>query len=139
MLIKPRDLRIGNLVKFEGAIYEIDSVSSVFPTLNTDAFGIGVVDWFNIAPVNLTKELIEKFGFSDKDYKEGFIGIDCNNTDFVLSKPTAKVTDEAPKHEKYYTFHFDYGGWPRVMSFKYAHELQNFFYALMGAELKLNN
>lgn len=62
-MIKSESARRGNLVEYEGRIFEIDSISEDFPTLNTSEFGIGVVDWNNVNPIPLTEEwLVNKFG-----------------------------------------------------------------------------
>lgn len=85
-----------------------------------------------ISGVPLTAEWLEKLGFSDKEYKDGYIGIDVNNTDFTLTKPNPGSNSIT---EKNYTFHCTYGGWPRYIAFEYVHELQNFFFAIHGKEL----
>jgi hypothetical protein len=56
--MKPEEVRIGNYVRYDGRIFQIDTISKEFPTLDTIKFGIGVVSWNNIAPVELTKEII---------------------------------------------------------------------------------
>ena len=55
------------------------------------------------------------------------------NTDFTLTKPNHESESVTEKH---FTFHCKYGGWPRYKAFEFAHDLQNFFYALNGVELK---
>ncbi len=83
----------------------------------------------DISPIPLTEEWLRRLGFSDKNYKEGYIGIDVGDTDFVLNKP----------HDNWLHFGWDfkYGGWPRQKSFEFVHELQNFFFVLTGKELEL--
>lgn len=128
----PHEVRRGNIVEYDGATYKIDMIAEEFPCLDTIDFGVGVVDWNNINPVPLTEDWLRKLGFDDKEYKDGFIGIDVRHTDFVLTKPNIKCESMT---SKYYTFHCSYGGWPRFKSFKYLHDLQNFFYALYQEDL----
>ena len=123
-MIQPNEVRIGNLVEYQGRVFEIATISEEFPTLNTDEFGIGVVDWNNINPVEITEELLINFGFSDKDYQNGYIGIEVAHTDFVLCKPDKNGNI----HEQKYNFKMEYGGWPRIKPFDSIHELQNFFF-----------
>ena len=60
-----KDFRCGNLVEFEGEVYEIHDISSEFPILNTIKFGVGVVTWDNIKPIELTRDvLLNMLGFS---------------------------------------------------------------------------
>lgn len=84
-------------------------------------------------PIPLTEEWLIKFGFSSKDYKKGYIGIDHKAggmiTDFVLTYP-GKIGD----FQKYFIWEhskFKYN------TLEYVHELQNLFFILTGTELKL--
>lgn len=122
-----KDFRIGNLVKFEGRIFEIDSISKEFPTLNTDEFGIGVVDWKNIEAVPLSEDVLVKLGFK-KD--------ELNNCIYI-SIPDLKTE-----------IHFEifaaglvcviYSSTGSVVpnDIEYAHQIQNLFHSLTGEELK---
>lgn len=64
-MIKANELRLGNWVKYDNRYFQIHSIADVFPTLNTDEFGIGVVDYNNISPVELTPEILEAAGFDN--------------------------------------------------------------------------
>jgi len=70
--MKANELRIGNLVSYDGRIFEIDTIAKEFPTLNTIEFGIGVVDWENIEPIPLPEEWLIKFGFEKDDVFDKF-------------------------------------------------------------------
>lgn len=88
---------------------------------------------FEISGIPLTEEWLLKMGFSNKDYKPGYIGIDFKNTDFVLTYPSEDQED----FRKNFYFEFKYGGWPRLIQFATVHELQNFFFALTEEELTI--
>lgn len=83
-------------------------------------------------PIPLTEEWLVKFGFSDKDYKGGYIGIDVGNHSFTLSKPL-----RMGEWSKYYAFEYKSGGWNKYNEFKFVHEFQNFFFTLTGEELEI--
>jgi len=111
--LNERNTMVGNLVKYDGKIYEIDTIAAEFPTLNTAEFGIGVVDWNNIEPIPLTPEILvrlgatktglefgvnENYGFNEYElggfhfgqFEEGvFI---CNELDQLFSDDRAKFT-----------------------------------------------
>ena len=127
------DLKCGNILNYDTAEGEI---------LHT------VIDWqdlkwltedpkgFNLvhSPIPLTEEWLLKFGFSDKDYKKGYIGKDFKSggmiLDFVLSKPFSKG-------EWNNTYTFDFDG-HRFSKMEFVHELQNFYYCLTGVMLSLS-
>ena len=128
--MKANHLRIGNLLNYD---------------TGEDGILITVIDWqdlrlisecedkFNLGhqPIELTDEWLSTFGFSDKDYKDGYIGKDFKSggmiLDFVLSKPFSKG-----EWNDTYTFNFE---GHRFLPIKYVHELQNFYFAVTGEEL----
>lgn len=126
--MKAQELRIGNWVMFDNRIFQIDSIAIVFPTLNTDEFGIGVVDWNNIKPVTLTEEWLLRFGFSSK-YKS------CHTKWNILGFDLDQKSDEnddgnkIPQEQVFY-FNYQY-------DIKSVHQLQNLYFALTGEELTL--
>jgi hypothetical protein len=83
-------------------------------------------------PIPLTEEWLLKFGFN-KDYKQGYIGKDFSNLDFVLTE--LFVMGE---WQKGYAFQFSAGGWSRYKEFNFVHELQDFYFAMTGEELELS-
>ena len=90
--------------------------------------------WYfkDLVPIELTLELLLSIGFSDKDYKQGFIGIDFKGgnviLDFVLEKPYSKG-------EWNDCFTFNLQG-HRFINIKYLHQLQNFYFIMTGSELE---
>lgn len=140
-----KEFRCGNLVEFEGEVYEIYGISSEFPILNTIKFGVGVVTWDNIKPIELTEEWVLKFGF-----------IMLNNNDFPINGWFEKkyLTNE---HEPLITSWVsiminlnsnscvicdenpDEMGANTKMPIKYVHQLQNLFHSLTNEELTIIN
>ena len=122
-MIQPTELRIGNYIEYDGNYYKIDSLSRGLPTLNTLAFGIGVVDYNNINPIPLTEEILIKCGFK-RIHQSKFRAVDIHifcylhetmNGDWIL----------------------DIDG--RTISVvKSLHQLQNLYHAITGNELEIN-
>ena len=129
-MIKANDLRVTNFVSYRNEIVlavlliGIDSVSLIKPNGQTI-----VAKLDEIFPIPLTDYWLQRFSFSDKAYKDGFIGIDVNHTNFVLTKPGGEYDF------KYYSWQFKNDIWPKYNELKYVHQLQNFFYALTEEEL----
>ena len=63
-MINPLEVRKGNLVEYDGRIFCIHTIAEEFPTLDTTEFGIGVVSWGNIDPIELTEGWLKKAGFN---------------------------------------------------------------------------
>jgi hypothetical protein len=132
--IKITDLRIGNYIQeleCEPYYFQVEEISKFVGYELWVKLRNGSIKTKNPEPILLTEEWLLKFGFN-KDYKEGYIGIDTNNTDFVLSEP--KVLGDFQNH---YAFEFKSGGWSKFNEFEYVHELQNFFFALTKNELSV--
>lgn len=136
--MKIQELRIGNLVKCKTS-----NDSAIYSVFQIDGLGLKVrlshprhteftpID--RIKPIPLTEEVLLKCGFSDKDYKQGYIGIDYKSGamtfDFVLNKPGVMGN-----WNKCYTFSLpDY----RFVNIDYLHQLQNLFFDLTGEELEV--
>ena len=128
MSIKANELRIGNFIEYDGRIFQIDTISNEFPTLNTDEFGIGVVDWNNIQPIPLTEEWLLNFGFGiDEEYDNTFI----DNTS--LKNEIIRVSIDS----HYFTIDLFCGQVLEIPNIKYVHQLQNLYFALTGEELTI--
>lgn len=88
-------------------------------------------------PIPLTPEILEKCGFSDNDYKTGYIGINIKaggiTTEFVLTKP--KLLGEFQNH---FCWEFRAGNIPFFLELEFLHQLQNLYFALTGEELNIN-
>lgn len=116
--MKPTDFRIGNLIEYDGRIFEIDTIATEFPTLNTTEFGIGVVSWKSIKPIPLTEELLLKCGFEiSKYFKKTFF----SNCIYVYKQDSF----------------FWYDTLNDSIEIKFLHQLQNLYFILTGKELEI--
>lgn len=124
--LKPTDLRIGNIINYttqDGRVLKqvVDIYILEKIVNNPDHNYSGVV---------LDEDELLKFGFSDEEYKPGYIGVDFKNTvtlSFVLSKPGKMgVWQEHYAYEMKSNMHVEI---PTV------HELQNLFKTLTTQEL----
>ena len=124
MKLNHKEFRIGNLVEYDGRVFEIDSVSEVLPTLNTIEFGIGVVDWNNLKPIPLNEDWLVRFGFEKPAHS-------WNGDKFHLSE-----WDSYPLN---WCVAMNKNGAVLVEKLKYVHQLQNLYFALTGTELTLKD
>ena len=44
-MIDPNEVRLGNLVRYEGKEYRLAGITKDYPYLDTIEFGAGVVEW----------------------------------------------------------------------------------------------
>lgn len=129
-MIAANELRIGNWVMYDNRLFQIEAISRSFPCLNTDEFGIGVVDWGNINPIPLTPEILEKCGFE----KELFEMSGCEvwhvpNTLWRIARSYRDENEYKLWHER-----ISPPTW-NLKTLKYLHELQNIIFALTNSEL----
>jgi hypothetical protein len=112
--MKATELRIRNYVSYDNRIFQIDSISDLYPTLNTIEFGIGVVDWNNIQPIRLTEDWLLMLGFEEGNkgyYAKGDVVISVEGEVYFGETET----------------------W--IASIYYVHSLQNLYFALIGQEI----
>lgn len=126
--LQATDLRIKNLVEYNGRIFEIDTIAKEFPTLNTQEFGIGVVDWNNIKPIPLTEDWLLKFGWvwneeckSYEKHPNGDIRMNLQYRDLSNSYTMFNYVLKALIAERIF----------------YVHQLQNLYFALTNKELEI--
>lgn len=112
-----KDLRLENLVTWEGTVDTVENLTSDWD---------GLEDYINsghIEPIKLTEEWLERFGFElSCDMYE------IDNSDFLFSI-------ELDKDFFLYTDH--YGGGKYYKEIRHVHTLQNLYFALTGTELTL--
>jgi hypothetical protein len=129
-MIQPQELRLGSWIKINGQVKQLNRKLFKHAVLE----GLGVE---NIEPIPLTKEILLKCGFSDKEYKDGYIGIDVNSggiiTDFVLTKPLVMGD-----FQKSLSWEYRAGNIPFFNQIEHLHQLQNLFHSLTGTELEIN-
>ena len=122
-MIAANELRIGNWVMYDNRLFQIEAISRSLPCLNTDEFGIGVVDRNNINPIPITPEILEKCGFEWSIYhqawhKQGFV-FDLSERSvcgFFMHKSRLNSEIICPE-------------------IQYLHQLQNLYFALTGEEI----
>lgn len=110
--MKSTEFRRENLVEYNGRYFRIDTIAEEFPTLDTAEFGIGVVGWNSIKPIQLTEKILLKCGFVyDGMYRIKGMSIWMCNDMFLCYKNGVII--------------------------QHLHQLQNLYFALTGEELKI--
>lgn len=133
-MINYKEARAGNLVMYDNRLFQIEAISRSLPCLNTDEFGIGVVDWGNIQPIVLSPEILEKCGFTLNHVDQ--LAIVLNSMDRHLEL-NAEVNGN-------YFFSInqmgEFGDSSNVTLnyIQYLHQLQNLYWCLCGKELEIN-
>lgn len=132
-MIAANELRIGNWVMYDNRLFQIEAISRSLPCLNTDEFGIGVVDWNNLQPIPLTTEILEKCGF-EKGLSEWY-----NKKYFTDCKESAEVMELQINLKSFRCgiFDTDFGGTNAMTAkrIEHLHQLQNLYFALTNTEL----
>lgn len=135
--MKASELRLGNWVTTTERDCECDyqaiGIGEDFVDLHhpykcdpfKEVYGVEIS---SLRGIPLTEEWLEKFGFDSRPYKDGYIGKDVGNTDFVLRKPDTLYV----KHN----YAFEFCGF-KYTELEYVHSLQNLYFALTGEELTL--
>lgn len=139
MKLQAKDFRIGNFVEYDNRVFEIDSISNDFPTLNSIEFGVGVVDWNNLQPIPLTENWLLDFGFEVKNFDYTTPISECKVVTLTLiphdeqhSSLTVCVTQ---KDEDF----FEVNENVILSDISFVHQLQNLFFALSGEELQIKD
>lgn len=129
------ELRLGNYVGSNIGLAKIKSIEKdrvIITEPNDDRYSLSrMID--EIKPISIDYERLIDLGFSDKDYKQGWIGIDVLNTDFVLAKPE----NESASHKGFYRWVYEQAGVYLLKKIQFVHELQNLVYELTGVELSI--
>jgi hypothetical protein len=116
-----KDVKRGNVVIYEGKYYKIDSISEEYPTLDTIEFGIGVVEWKDLQPVLITKDVLEKnLGFVKTfsgEYFDRYTSKLYKAYVFNLNKPENEI--------KLYLLIKNIPDLVNFENIKYMHQLQN--------------
>lgn len=131
-MIKKEELRLNNLVTFEKRIFKIHSLADIFPTLDTIEFGIGIIDYNNIEPISITKEILKNnlsFDVTDmgdfwQAQKEDFVIVQIKFNLGNVQMPWVFMINSSIKGS---------------VKFDHVHHLQNTFFDLKGKELKWKN
>ena len=124
--MKANELRIGNLISdINGNLCLVKTIREdlIIAKYYSVGYCIGDEEQFN--KVELTEELLLKFGFEEKSKSKNFY---LGSFRFHISKPA-----------NYDGFIFCDGYDVITDRIKYVHQLQNLYFALIGEELILNN
>ena len=129
--MNPNNFMLNNYIEYDGRVFQIDSISKEFPTLNTSEFGIGVVDWSNIKPIAITKEWLLKLGFElNEDYGDiKYYQIPNQRYGFGVCFDHDELKFYSFRGNNCTTLIYD------MEFFQHIHHLQNLWLALTGEQL----
>jgi hypothetical protein len=125
--MKVQELRIGNLVKFDGVNYKVESIH-LEGCVGLNDIMYEEVNIDDLKPINLTEEWLIKFGFKYKEageYKKSGYFLEIINQDqdtFIFANNKLQVS--------IYTLSIFID-----INIEYLHQLQNLYFALTGKEL----
>jgi hypothetical protein len=126
--MKVQELRIGNLVSFDGVTLIVESIDLGGYIGLTDIILFEQLDKDDLKPINLTEEWLIKFGFKYKEageYKKSGYFLEIINQDqdtFIFANNKLQVS--------IYTLSIFID-----INIEYIHQLQNLYFALTGKEL----
>lgn len=135
-MINYKEARAGNIVMYDNRLFQIEAISRSLPCLNTDEFGIGVVDWNNLQPIVLSPEILEKCGFEKygRDDMPRTLSYELGEFRIFPSNSFCDFEGYGYIHYKLPKFENNKDESARF-KFKYFHQLQNLYFALTGEEL----
>lgn len=119
------DLRIGNYVLHSGKMIRVENISKRSINLEYEKDSLTVIKWIpdsDIEPLPISKDLLRKFKFVNS----------CNYYSFPAYQEKSFFLTRV---QNTYNLSLDsiYGN--RVVSIKYAHQLQNLMFSMFGIEL----
>lgn len=128
--MKPTELRIGNLVMYNGKVVRVEQITKHKIGYHTKPYEMGMnyARLCEIEPIPITEELLKKNGFE----------IDQNITEYeLLSCYERRITAYEVKYG--WHFHIDDEEYCTCFSntLKYIHDLQNAFYLVTGKDLEI--
>lgn len=119
--LKASELRIGNWIAKRIGFDKIISIYSnkvVVSTPKEDEYGYATLNMYDVKPIPLTKEIIEKAGMREKE----------DNVYYSFDRPNIKLTYVGQ-------WHCYVDSYPITLN--YLHQLQNLYFALTGTELTI--
>lgn len=126
-MIQANDLRLKNIVSYEGKQYSIHSLTPEYPYLDTIEFGQGVVEYKDLEGVKLTEDIVSKI-------------IEVKNFGINYNGGTININTQS-----YLIVRIFMGTWNVYIKCNNStvaeyinvslHQLQNLFYSLTGKEL----
>ena len=131
-MIKANELRIGNIINYQGVKKIVNSLSSesidVCYLANYGEFKYPNTPIEHIKPIPLTEELLLKCGFISRSFKMSDISIKKDTNLYTL-------VYDLIKSECYLDLDFTFMTLDNEI--KYLHQLQNLYFALTGEELEI--
>lgn len=125
--MKPEELRIGNWVKYRGEPVKVEQLRvNCLGIANSDV----LVDYNEIEPIELTKEVLLKVGFE----KNGNVYIlICGGIkiSYYTDKVKQSLDINVSREKRFYKNEL------RSYDIEYLHQLQNAYYLLVNKELKI--
>lgn len=133
--MKSNELRIGNYVHlFEKGFYKVHTISRKVIQVHGDLIGGEVFDIFNIQPIQLTPEIIEKCNF-EKHLTAGNSKAAFYSYRYSITNTLELAWYSADGRLKFQT---KLSGFSIDFDIQYLHQLQNLVFALTGKELKFD-
>ena len=129
-LLAVRSLSIGNYLKRNGIAVTIDA-RSIFDIWNDEG-----VYKLGYAPIPITMELIERFGFVFEELGDEPTLEEQSYRKAIRGDGSKAFEIEFNKFEDGFILDFITG---ELIIYKYVHELQNLYYFLIGSELSWND
>lgn len=123
--MKANDARIGNYVSYKGKVYQLYSISEDYPFLDTDEFGVGVVMWEDLEPIELNEDVLKACGLTSN------IPLVSEFGEIVYIYYDAPIF-HFQEHKSFGCNEFEFSG------FIPLHQLQNIYYSFTGQELTIN-
>lgn len=124
-MIEPRELRIGNLIAYNGRPDQVIHLTNQHIETFVGPEEPLLADSDSWSPIPLTTEWLERFGFEKyKDYDEGEL---MRHGKVLLTKKFALRYSDTNDDWYYST----------AIVLQYVHQLQNLYFALTGTELDL--
>lgn len=125
--MKANQFRIGNTVKYNGKAYKLYGIAEEYPFLDTNEFGVRVVQWNDILSVEITEEALKELGFvKEKSFAFDYMWSYYNEHKNIYFKI---VQDR----NCYSVLGLHFG--TRLF---FVHEIQNIYFVLIGEELIIN-
>ena len=134
--MKPQELRIGNLVCYNGKVVKVEQITKHKIGYHTkpNETRMNYARLCEIEPIPITEELLTKIGFILPEHKEFYVMCRINGKDNGI-----RLT-------KYFTFYNVeiFAEHPEVVmlehtikGLRFVHELQNAYYLVPGKELEI--
>ena len=130
-MIKENDLRLNNIVKWNGLVQKITAIAFGNCILDKHPTADYPVKLIEIEPVKLTEEWLLKAGFRYKKYNPTTIGsTNVFGSGLYISQMFSNGFSLVFQTDRK-NFYFEFSD----RFIKYVHELQNLYFALTGVEL----